>query len=140
MHVHRDVADPGDDVPQLVGTRVFVAEDEPILLWALEDVLSGLGCTVVGATGRVTQGLEFVANNTFDVAVLDGSLIDGSVEPLAEVLRARDIPFILASGSPASDFSEAFHTAIFIRKPYRQEDLKDALGHALIASRKARAS
>ena len=47
------------DAPQvkattLAGIQVFVAEDEPILLWALEEVLEGLGCTIAGTATRVT--------------------------------------------------------------------------------------
>jgi len=115
----------------LAGVQVFVAEDEPILLWALEEVLEGLGCTIAGSAKRVADALAFVASNTFDIAVLDGSLADGSVAPLVKVLVDRGTPFVLASGRGASDFSEAFSTGVFVRKPYKETELRQALLLAL---------
>ena len=115
----------------LAGIQVFVAEDEPILLWALEEVLEGLGCTVAGSAKRVTEGLAFVAGNSFDVAVLDGSLADGSIDPLVKVLVDRGTPFVMASGLSSSDFSEAFSSGVFIRKPYNEMELRQALLLAL---------
>ena len=115
----------------LAGIQVFVAEDEPILLWALEEVLEGLGCTIAGSAKKVTEALAFVAGNSFDVAVLDGSLADGSVGPLVEVLAARGTPFVMASGLNSSDFSETFSSGVFVRKPYNEKELRQALLLAL---------
>ena len=115
----------------LAGIQVFVAEDEPILLWALEEVLEGLGCTVAGSATRVTEALAFVASNSFDVAVLDGSLADGCVDPLVKVLADRGTPFVMASGLSSADFSEAFSSGVFVRKPYKETELRQALLLAL---------
>ena len=121
----------------LVGLQVFVAEDEPILLWALEEVLEGLGCTVAGSAKKVTEALAFVAGNSFDVAVLDGSLADGSIDPVVKVLVARGTPFIMASGLSSSDFSETFSSGVFVRKPYNETELRQALLLALTTSTQA---
>ena len=115
----------------LAGVQVFVAEDEPMLLWALEDVLEGLGCTIAGSAKRVTEALAFVAGNSFDVAVLDGSLADGSVDPVVQVLIARGTPFVVASGHSSSHFSETFSSGVFVRKPYNETELRQALLLAL---------
>jgi CheY-like chemotaxis protein len=125
-----------DSSPQLkattlAGIQVFVAEDEPILLWALEELLEGLGCTVAGSATRVTEALAFVASNSFDVAVLDGSLADGSILPLVNILAARGTPFVMASGLSSSDFPEAFSSGVFVRKPYNGTELRQALVLAL---------
>lgn len=115
----------------LAGIRVFVAEDEPILLMTLEDILGELGCTVVGTAGRVTDSLAFVASHAFDVAVLDGALADGNIDPVVDVLLARGTPFVVASGFASSHFSKSFSTAVFLRKPYSDELLGQALLRAL---------
>jgi AmiR/NasT family two-component response regulator len=39
----------------LSGCRVLVVEDEVMVSWALEDMLAGLGCEIVGPAARVTS-------------------------------------------------------------------------------------
>jgi CheY-like chemotaxis protein len=124
----RPSAEPPRD---LLGLRVFVAEDEPMILWALEDYLAELGCKVVGTASRVDEGLAFVANQPFDIAVLDGTLTDESVAPVVELLIARGTPFILASGRASPDFAEAFSNVVALQKPYTIADLRQALLVAL---------
>jgi CheY-like chemotaxis protein len=115
----------------LSGVSVFVAEDEPMLLWALEEVLAELGCKVVGTSTRVTDALAFVATHTFDVAVLDGKLSDGPIDRVVEVLVARGTPFILASGVASSECSARFGNVTSLQKPYNDADLQQALLLAL---------
>ncbi len=135
MNAHEELvaAEIRPQVPStlLSGLRVFVAEDEPILLWALEDVLSGMGCTVVGTAARVADSLAFVANTSFDVAVLDGSLADGDIDPVVDMLVARGTPFVLASGFASTRFSASFRTAVFLRKPYTDANLGQAMLRAI---------
>ena len=115
----------------LAGTRVFLAEDEPMLLWALEELLADFGCEVVGTATRVTQALAFVAAHTFDVAVLDGKLADGEVDPVVAVLAARGTPVVIASGAASSECTERFSSVVSVQKPYRDADLRQALHLAL---------
>ena len=112
----------------LSGMRVFVAEDEPILLFALEDVLGDFECTVVGSATRVSEALDFVTGHTFDLAVLDAKLADGMIDPVIDVLAARGIPFIIVSGSSSSDYG----SAVVVQKPYKDADLRQALLRALV--------
>ena len=136
MHGHPEFRALEGQLPRtgpitLAGIRVFVAEDEPILLMSLEDALGELGCTVVGTAGRVKDSLAFVASTSFDVAVLDGSLSDGNIGPVIDVLVARGTPFVVASGFTSCHFSASFSTAVFLRKPYTDANLGQALLRAL---------
>jgi CheY-like chemotaxis protein len=115
----------------LAGLRVFVAEDEPMILWALEDHLGELKCKVVGTAARVTEALAFVASHSFDIAVLDGTLADGSIAPVIDALVVRGTPFILATGLVSSDYSETFSSVVVLQKPYTVVDLRQALLLAL---------
>ena len=114
-------------VASLSGTRVFLAEDEPMLLWALEEVVTSFGCEVVGTATRVSEALAFVAANSFDVAVLDGTLADGEIDPVVAVLIARSIPVIIASGAASADCTERFGNILVIHKPYQDAALHQAL-------------
>lgn len=111
----------------LSGLRVFLAEDEPMLLLALEEVLGDLGCKVVGTATRVKEALAFLAHHTFDVAVLDGTLADGSVDPVVDALIARGTPFIIASGVASTDLPTKYGSAVILQKPYKDADLRQAL-------------
>ena len=122
---------PPEPTTALSGARVFIAEDEPTLLLVLEDVLGELGCKVVGTARRVAEALAFVASHPFDVAVLDGKLADGSIDPVVEMLVARGTPFVLASGLAQSDFSQGLSSAVVLQKPYTDADLRKALLLAL---------
>jgi CheY-like chemotaxis protein len=132
-HPGRLACDPSVPAPRrtLAGLRVFIAEDEPILLLVLEDVLSGLGCVIVGTAARVKDSLAFVADNVFDLAVLDGALSDGNIDPVVEILTARGTPFVIASGFSSPSFSTTFKAAVFIRKPYTDAMLHQAVIRAL---------
>ena len=111
----------------LRGARVFVAEDEPMLLWALEEVLDNLGCKAVGSATTVAEALGFVNRNVFDVAILDGQLADGDIQPVFDLLIARGTPVVIASGSDRLKTSARFRNAVILQKPYRDEDLETAL-------------
>ena len=115
----------------LTGTRVFLAEDEPILLWALEEVLSSLGCNVVGTATRVSKALAFAATHSFDVAVLDGNLLDGTIDPVVAVLLARGTPVVISSGTASAECTERFGSVVTVQKPYNDADLRQALLLAL---------
>lgn len=115
----------------LAGVSVFLAEDEPVLVWALEEVLGELGCQVVGSAARVTDAMAFVAQHSFDVAILDGTLADGSIDPVVELLTARGVPVILSSGRSSCDATKKYSHAVVLQKPYKDVELRQALLLAL---------
>lgn len=116
-----------DPASGLCGIRVFVAEDEPMLLLALEDVLADFGCTLAGSATRVSEAMAFVMDQTFDAAVLDASLTDGKIDPVVDLLAKRGIPFIVASGMSTSELVNRFGNAVTLLKPYKDADLRRAL-------------
>ena len=115
----------------LSGVSVFLAEDEHMIVWALEEILSDLGCTVAGTCARVSDALALVASLPFDVAVLDAKLIDGAIDPVVEVLVARGTPVIIASGVASFECSARFGNVTSLQKPYTDADLRQALILAL---------
>jgi len=86
---------------------------------------------VVGIATRVTEALAFVANHSFDVAVLDGKLFDENIFSVVDVLVAWGTPFILASGLASSGFTERLSRAVVLQKPYDIADLEHALARVV---------
>jgi len=118
----------------LRGVRVLAAEDEPMLLMALEDMLGEFGCEVVACATTVTQALEMGSSKEFDVAILDVNLARETVEPAALAIQARGIPIVLVTGHVASDIGARFGAASVVEKPYTPDALQKALTSAMARS------
>jgi CheY-like chemotaxis protein len=55
----------------LQGLRVLVVEDEMMVSMLIEDMLSDLGCTVIGPASRLDEAIELTVSAELDCAVLD---------------------------------------------------------------------
>lgn len=84
--------------PELVGKRVLVVDDELLVALLVEDMLSSVGCIVVGPFARVRDALVAVHTETFDVALLDVNVAGEMVFPVAHALEARGVPFLFLTG------------------------------------------
>lgn len=85
---------------------VLVVEDEFFIAMDLRDTLNREGYRVLGPTRTVAEALDLIAHSRPDASVLDVNLDGESVAPLAWVLKAMNIPFVLASAhrfGPADD-------------------------------------
>ena len=56
---------------ELVGRRVLVIEDESMVSMLIENLLSEIGCEVVGTASSFNEALQKVKSVAFDVAILD---------------------------------------------------------------------
>ena len=52
----------------LMGIRVLVVEDEPLLAMMVEEYLEEIGCTVAGTASRLEDALEKAHTLLIDVA------------------------------------------------------------------------
>jgi hypothetical protein len=68
-----------------------------------------------------------MAELPMDAAVLDANLNGFSVRPVAEVLAARGVPFVFATGYGDSKFASAEFDAPLIKKPYDVTQVAAAL-------------
>ena len=78
--------------------RILVVEDELLTAMELDDTLRSAGYQVLGPAANVSAALELLRDERPDAAVLDVNLAGEWVTPVAEVLRAMSVPFILSSG------------------------------------------
>jgi DNA-binding response OmpR family regulator len=111
----------------LDGLRILLAEDDPMILFALEATVESFGCTVAGTAMQVGDALAIIATNTVDVAIVDVTLADGNCDPLVAALVAKGIPIVLASGASSSAHAKGPNGAIFLQKPFSDRDLHKAL-------------
>jgi len=110
-----------------VGKNILIVEDEPLIAMMLEDFLLSLGHEVRATCDNVTDALQAVRDEQFDLAILDVNLKGESVWPVASALRGLDIPFILASGGHVDPPPAEFASVPMIDKPYTIDRVTPAL-------------
>ena len=86
----------------LRGLRILLVEDDPLICLDLEASLEEFGA-VVTAVSNVGAAFAALAIAMPDFAVLDFELGAETSEPIAEVVQARDIPFLYLSGYSGHD-------------------------------------
>jgi CheY-like chemotaxis protein len=116
------------DHPTLVGLRVLVVEDDPLVAMLMEDSLDELGCQVVGPAGTIAEALSLIEGGAIDVALLDLNLGQGETTyQLAGPLQARGVPFLFVTGFDALSLRDPYKNSPTLPKPYRLDDLERAL-------------
>lgn len=111
----------------LGGRRILVVEDEVILAWALQDMLAGYGCEVVGPAARVGQALDLIDRQAVDAAVLDVNLNGQKCYPVADALVARGVPFVFSTAYSNEGIEKGYRHHTKLQKPFSGPDLAKAL-------------
>jgi CheY-like chemotaxis protein len=124
-------ADTPDDALQ--GLRVLIVEDEALVAMLFEDYLAELGCVVAGSAPRVSRALETLQNTQVDAAILDLNVNREDISPIVNILDARGIPFVFASGY-AQGFDARWAGRRMLQKPFTSEELREALQSAVSRS------
>ena len=103
--------------------RILVVEDELLTAMELDATLRSSGFQVLGPAPNVSAALALLRTERPDVAILDVNLAGEWVTPVAEVLRAMSVPFILASGYGAADLhaEPVLRDAVNVGKPSGSE-------------------
>lgn len=114
----------------LAGLRVLVVEDEAMVSMLVEEFLDELGCEVAGVASRLDDALEKARTLALDAAVLDVNLAGQMSYPVAEVLRARDVAFVFATGYGLAGLPAGLRGAPVLAKPFHCEQLAGALDAA----------
>jgi len=130
-----DVAILQDAMPVL--PRLLVVEDSYLLLLPLELMCETLGWQIVGPAIRLDQALEMARTETFDAALLDVNLNGEMAWSVADVLKARGIPFAFSTGYDQTDMLPAHlvGTPVFA-KPYRIAYIEKQLRQMMTAGAK----
>ena len=113
------------------GLRVLVVEDELLVALALEDMLTDMGCGIVGPFSQIADAETAAREATIDAAILDVNVRGVLIYPVADILKARGIPFLLCSGYADTQMLPlAFRSVPQIAKPYDEQGLKRAMDKA----------
>lgn len=100
----------------------------------VEDMLSELGCELVGTAARLPEAMSLAEQVQCDAAILDVNINGENVAPVAELFASRGTPIIFSTGYGKSGIDARFRDRPVLQKPYRIEDFADALRQALAAT------
>jgi DNA-binding NtrC family response regulator len=94
-------------------------------------MIEELGHTVVAEAGNMTEALALARTADFEIAVLDINVGGERIEPVADVIAGRCLPFIFASGYGAAGAPEKFRDRPTLQKPFPMERLGKAIEETL---------
>ncbi|MET3667973.1 response regulator [Caulobacter sp. 1776] len=111
----------------LSSLKVLVVEDEALVSMLVEDMLTDLGCAIVGPAAEIEEALRLAGSADIDAALLDVNLGGRPIFPVADALKARGVPFAFASGYGEAGLTEDHKGASVLQKPFREADLRRVL-------------
>jgi PAS domain S-box-containing protein len=103
---------------QLAGRRVLIVEDDSAIAENLAFEITAEGGEVLGPVATVNAALDVIANTGLDGVILDLNLTGQMAFPVADVLAARHIPFVIMTGFDARAVVPARHANVTcLQKP-----------------------
>jgi CheY-like chemotaxis protein/Ni,Fe-hydrogenase maturation factor len=115
--------------------KVLVVDDEPVVIWSCDRILTPAGIAVEGATsGR--DGLLLAGTSRFDAMLLDLKMPDmNGMEVLRRIKQTNpEITIIVITGFASVDTAvEAFKLGVFdyVSKPFTPKELASTVKRAL---------
>jgi CheY-like chemotaxis protein len=119
------------DQPPGLARRVLLIMDEQLVAMLIEDMLDDLGYEVIDRATRLAEALEKARTLSFDVAIVNTNLAGERTFQVADVLTARGLGFVFATGYAPSSLPPSVRRMPILRKPFGQDDLARALAAAL---------
>ncbi|ODT89634.1 PAS domain S-box protein [Phenylobacterium sp. SCN 70-31] len=98
--------------------RLLVVEDEALVAMAVAQDLTNLGWDILGPAASIEEAHRLLTAGPLpDAAVLDVNLSGDLVYPLAEWLRAQQVPFVFCTGYEQLESHPAYEQWPRVRKP-----------------------
>jgi PAS domain S-box-containing protein len=119
----------GEDRPMLplqleTGNRVLLVEDEILVAMMMKDILTELGFSVIGPFSRLPEAMVAAVHDDIDAGIIDVNLGGEFVYPVADVLAARNIPFVFITGYGVESIDNRFGYVPIVKKPVQRQVLQ----------------
>jgi DNA-binding NtrC family response regulator len=115
--------------PRLVS--ILVVEDETLIRMMIVDMIEELGHIVIAEAANIREATSLAQTVDFEIAILDINVGGERIDPVAEIVASRRLPFIFASGYGAAGPSEEFRHIPVLQKPFLVERLGKAIEETL---------
>src|SRR5215218_8504410 len=94
------------------GCSVFLVEDEVMIRMMVADMLEELGHSVAAEAGEIGEAVKLAQSTEFDIAILDVNVNGKVITPVAELITARNRPFIFATGYGSSGLPQEYRDGL----------------------------
>ena len=102
---------------------VFLVEDEVMIRMMVADMLEELGYTIAAEAGEINEAIRLAQSAYYDLAILDVNVNGKVISPVADLIKARNRPFIFATGYGSSGLPEEYRDRPSLQKPFQIETL-----------------
>jgi CheY-like chemotaxis protein len=113
------------------GGSVFLVEDEVMIRMMVADMLGELGYRIAAEAGEINEAIKLAQSIEFDLAILDVNVNGKVISPVADLIAARNRPFIFATGYGSSGLPAEYRDRPALQKPFQIETLARMIDHAL---------
>ena len=122
-------ADAAADI--LSGRHILIVEDDPFIATALEDTLPDFGMRVAGVASNLRDATRLAQESVFDVALLDVNIGHDTIDPVADAVAARGLPFVFTTGHGRAGLPEAYRDRAIVEKPFYVDEILRTLREEL---------
>jgi DNA-binding response OmpR family regulator len=112
-----------DEEGALTGRRILVVEDQYLLASDIAAALAAEGAEPVGPAGNMSRALELAGCEELDAAIIDVDLAGEMSFSVADELRRRNVPFLIASGYGGDTLPDRLRSTIIVEKPFEMREL-----------------
>lgn len=120
----------------LGGLRLLVVEDEYMVAEHVAMLLEDLGCDVAGPVSTIDEALVLIQTERLDGALLDANLNGESSAPIADILEAGHVPFVVVTGYGKLGLAtDSLNAAPRLIKPFGEAEFEQTLAAAFCTNR-----
>ena len=111
--------------------HAFIIEDDYLIAQSLQDMLERLGFTRFSFARSEDAAVQGSAEQQIDLITADVRLLPGDgVDAVEAICERRQIPVIFITGY-ADELKERAPNALVVQKPIKEDELDEALRHAM---------
>jgi CheY-like chemotaxis protein len=103
---------------------LLVVEDEYFIAVVIQNHLEAAGA-IVSAVGSLPAAIEMIKSKPIDAAIVDINLQGVKAYAVADLLTAKNIPFVISSAYDDCIFCSRYPQVPACQKPYPFETLKN---------------
>ncbi|HLG84904.1 MAG TPA: response regulator [Bradyrhizobium sp.] len=106
---------------------ILLVEDEALVRMALAAMVEELGHRVVLEAGTIADAGINAMTGVFDLAILDIDIGGYGIDPVADVIEKRGLPFFFITGYGTAHLPSLFRRRTVLEKPVSVAKLKATL-------------
>lgn len=129
------------EIAEQVATNILIIEDEPLIAMDLENVVTGIGHSVLGIARTKDEAVAAFKSLRPGLVLADIQLADESsgLDAVNDMLREAEVPVIFITAYPEQVLTGMRPEPTFlIPKPFKHETVKAVISQALFFDMKAR--